>query len=222
MTIATRVKICGITRVEDAGHAAAAGTDAIGIIFYPPSARYVADLGAARSIAEAAGPLVTVTALFVNPETSWVEQVLRQVPVNLLQFHGDESEEFCSQFGRPYMKAIAMKPVTMESELNVSAAIAAYGSASAILLDAYHPKKAGGTGETFDWSRVPVDTGKPIVLAGGLTPENVALAVAQVRPYAVDVSGGVEAIIDGQPSRGIKDSNKVSAFIRRAKYGEDQ
>lgn len=217
MATGTRVKICGITRVDDARQAATAGTDAIGINFYPSSPRYVGDLGVARDIATAAGPFTTVTALFVNPQVAWVEQVLREVPVDLLQFHGDEPAAFCEQFCRPYMKVLRMKP-----ELDVQQAMALYGSANAILLDAYSPARVGGTGEVFDWSRVPTDASKPIVLAGGLTPANVAAAIAQTRPYAVDVSGGVEAVVDGQQAYGIKDSDKMTAFVRRAKFGDEQ
>lgn len=217
MAIGTRVKICGITRVEDASQAATAGADAIGINFYPPSSRYVGDLNLARDIAAAAGPFVTVAALFVDPEPQWVEQVLNKVPVGLLQFHGNESAAFCEQFSRPYIKAIPMKP-----ELDVQQEITCYASASGVLLDAYHPRQAGGTGEMFDWDRIPATAAKPIILAGGLTPGNVAGAVAQVNPYAVDVSGGVEAVVDGRQAYGIKDSDKVAAFVRHAKFGEDQ
>jgi len=216
MTIGTRVKICGITRVDDASQAAAAGADAIGLIFYPRSSRYLGDFGLAREIAAAVGPFVTVTALFVDPEVQWVEETLNQVPVGLLQFHGSESPAFCEQFSRPYIKAIPMKP-----GLDVQQDIARYASASAVLLDAYSASHAGGTGATFDWDRVPATAAKPIILAGGLTPENVASAVARVKPAAVDVSGGVEAVRAGQQAYGIKDSKKVAAFVRRAKFGED-
>jgi phosphoribosylanthranilate isomerase len=217
MLTGTRVKICGITRVDDARHAAAAGADALGLIFYPPSPRSLHDLQLAKDIAVAVGPFVTVTALFVNPEPRWVDQVLTQVPVGLLQFHGDESPAFCESFARPYMKALRMKP-----GLDVKASVEAYPNATAVLLDAYSPGCAGGTGETFDWDRVPAGAATPIVLAGGLTPDNVADAVARVKPYGVDVSGGVEASSGGQPAYGIKDSEKVAAFVRRAKCGEDQ
>ncbi len=216
MTIGTRVKICGITRVEDASQAAAAGADAIGLNFYPRSSRYVDDLGLARDIADAVGPFVTVTALFVDPEIQWVEQVLKTVPIGLLQFHGNEPAAFCEQFTHPYIKAIPMKP-----HLDVHQDIAHYASASGVLLDTYHPQHAGGTGEMFDWDRVPTAAAKPIILAGGLTPENVASAVARVKPAAVDVSGGVEVVTAGKQAYGIKDSEKVAAFVRRAKFGED-
>jgi phosphoribosylanthranilate isomerase len=216
MAIGTRVKICGITRVEDASQAATAGADAIGLIFYPRSSRYLGDFGLAREIAAAVGPFVTVTALFVDPEVQWVEQILNQVPVGLLQFHGGETPGFCEQFYRPYIKAIPMKP-----ELDVQKDIARFSSASAVLLDAYSASHAGGTGAIFDWDRVPATAAKPIILAGGLTPDNVAGAVARVNPAAVDVSGGVEVVRAGQQAYGIKDSEKVAAFVRRAKFGED-
>lgn len=192
-----------------------AGADAIGIILYPPSPRYVADLQLARDIAFAVGPFVTVTALFVDPEPRWVEQVLKQVPVNLLQFHGAESAAFCEQFSRPYIKALPMKP-----ELDVTQSIKLFGGASAILLDAYQPGKAGGTGATFDWNRVPASTEKPVILAGGLTPDNVIEAIQRTQPYAVDVSGGVEQSVEGRLNQGIKDSTKIADFVRRAKFGE--
>ncbi len=216
MALSTRVKICGITRVDDALVAGSAGADAIGIIFYPRSSRYVSDLGLAREIALAVGPFVTTTALFVDPEQAWVEQVLASVPVGLLQFHGSESASFCEQFGRPYIKALPMRP-----DLDVQQDIARYHGASGILLDAYNPAQAGGTGETFDWTRVPTDAHKPIILAGGLTPANVAAAVAQVTPAGVDVSGGVELSVDGEQQYGIKDSIKVVDFVRRAKFGDE-
>lgn len=215
MKTGTRVKICGITQVDDAHQAAIAGADAIGIIFYPPSPRYVADLQLARDIAFAVGPFVTATALFVDPEPRWVEQVLKEVPVNLLQFHGAESAAFCEQFSRPYIKALPMKP-----ELDVTQSIKLFGGASAILLDAYQPGKAGGTGATFDWNRVPASAEKPVILAGGLTPDNVIEAIQRTQPYAVDVSGGVEQSVEGRLNHGIKDSTKIADFVRRAKVGE--
>lgn len=200
-----RVKICGITSVEDAQHAVAAGADAIGLVFYEKSPRHVAQEQAAQ-IARAVGPFVTVVGLFVNASADEITSVLEGVDLHVLQFHGDENEAFCLQFRRPYMKALRMKP-----ELDVLQAMSAYPSASAILLDAYRAGVPGGTGETFDWSRVPRETEIPVVLAGGLTPENIEQAVAAVSVYGVDVSGGVEA------SKGRKNSQKVSTFIDRAK-----
>ena len=200
-----RVKICGITRTGDARAAVAAGADAIGLVFYPPSSRYV-DVDTAATVARSVGPFVTVTGLFVDSEADHIRQVLNQVPLQLLQFHGDETPEFCQQFDRPFIKALRMKP-----ELDVRSEMARYPQAVGFLLDAYHPAKPGGTGETFDWQRVPQQASVPIVLAGGLTPENVAAAVAATGVYAVDVSGGVEQ----QP--GLKSAHKIEQFVTNAR-----
>ena len=201
----TRVKICGITHSDDARGVIAAGADAIGLVFYEPSPRCVS-VATASQIASVAGPFVTVVGLFVDARAEFVEQVLEQVPLHLLQFHGRESRQYCEQFKRPYLKALRMKP-----ELDVMAAIEAYPSAAGILLDAYRKGVPGGTGETFDWNRVPASAACPIVLAGGLSVENIARAVAATAPYAVDVSGGVEF----EPGR--KDRRKVEQFIAAAK-----
>lgn len=184
---------------------ATAGADAIGLVFYPPSPRYV-EIDIARQIALQVGPFVSIVGLFVDATVDEVEVVLDQVPLHVLQFHGNESPEYCEQFRRPYMKALRMKPW-----LDVAAALTNYHSASAILLDAYRPGVPGGTGETFDWQRVPKERLKPVVLAGGLTPDNVVSAVIATKPYAVDVSGGVES------APGVKDAEKVATFIRRVK-----
>ncbi len=203
-----RVKICGITSVTDALVAVNAGADAIGLVFYEPSPRYI-DVELAEEIARAVGPFVTVVGLFVNAEKHVIEQALEKVPLHVLQFHGDESDEFCRQFSRPYLKAIRMR-----RDLNVEMAISQYNNAAGILLDAYTPGIPGGTGETFDWKRVPEKCFASIVLAGGLTPENVNRAVKCTSPYGVDVSGGVES------SPGIKDSVKVMTFVSNAKTNE--
>ncbi len=200
-----RVKVCGITSVEAAAQAADAGADAIGLVFYPPSSRYVDDWVLARDIALAAGPLTQVVGLFVNADTRFIETALREVPINTLQFHGDEAPEFCRQFSRPFIKALRMK-----AGLDVEIEAGRYADARGILLDSYKAGVPGGTGESFDWSRIPSDL-PHVLLAGGLNPANVAEAVRQVRPYAVDVSGGVES------APGIKQPEKVAAFIRRAK-----
>lgn len=197
----TRIKICGVTRPEDGVAAANAGADAIGLIFYGPSPRYVTNAQAGAVIA-ALPPFVTVVGLFVNVAEAKIREVLADVPLDLLQFHGDESADFCGRFGRPYIKALRMAP-----GLDVTATVAHYPDAQGVLLDTYTPGVAGGTGKVFDWESVPAELKKPIILAGGLTPENVATAVAQVRPYAVDVSGGVES------KKGIKDHKKIAAFI---------
>ena len=197
-----RVKICGITRVEDALQAVEAGADALGLVFYSPSPRNVS-LEQAAEIARAVSPFVVLTGLFVDAHPQQVEQVLGQVPLNLLQFHGGETAPYCRQFHRPYIKAVRMKP-----ELDPVEAMAAYPDARGILLDAYRPGVPGGTGDTFDWQRVPQNSGRQIILAGGLNPDNVAQAIRCAQPAAVDVSGGVES------SPGNKDPEKVRAFIR--------
>lgn len=208
MTPQTRVKICGITDPDDARVAAAAGADALGLVFYPPSSRAVTP-AEARVVAQAVGPFTTLVGLFVNAEEADVREALRQVPLQLLQFHGDESAEQCELYGRPYIKAIRMRP-----ELDLDAEMARYPGASGFLLDAYRKGVPGGTGETFEWDRVPKSASRPIILAGGLTPENVARAVSQTRPYAVDVSGGVER------APGRKDPQKIQHFIRNANNGD--
>ncbi|RYY01532.1 MAG: phosphoribosylanthranilate isomerase [Gammaproteobacteria bacterium] len=200
-----RVKICGITSVADAHVAVNAGTDAIGLVFYAASPRAVS-ITQAQVIADSVGPFVTVVGLFVDAEKAFIDDVLANVKLHVLQFHGNESREFCEQFQRPYMKAIRMRP-----ELDVTQAIGNYPGAAAILLDAYRPGIPGGTGETFDWQRVPRAATRPIVLAGGLTAENVALAIQSTQIYGVDVSGGVES------APGQKDTKKVEQFIHNAK-----
>jgi len=202
---AIRVKICGITSVADAQVAVNAGADAIGLVFYAASPRAVS-ITQAQVIADSVGPFVTVVGLFVDAEKAFIDDVLANVKLHVLQFHGNESREFCEQFQRPYMKAIRMRP-----ELDVTQAIDNYPGAAAILLDAYRPGIPGGTGETFDWQRVPPAATRPIVLAGGLTAENVALAIQSTQIYGVDVSGGVES------APGQKDTKKVEQFIHNAK-----
>ncbi|BAN47746.1 phosphoribosylanthranilate isomerase [Metapseudomonas resinovorans] len=202
---AVRIKICGITRIEDALAAVAAGADAIGFVFYAKSPRAVTP-AQARSIIAALPPFVTTVGLFVDMPRAELRQLLGEVPLDLLQFHGDESAEDCAGFGRPYIKALRVKPGD-----DIAAAVSRYPEASGLLLDTYVPGVPGGTGEAFDWSLVPQDAAKPLILAGGLTPDNVGEAVRQVRPYAVDVSGGVEA------AKGIKDAAKIQAFIQRAR-----
>jgi phosphoribosylanthranilate isomerase len=198
----TRVKICGITRVEDALVAARAGADAVGLIFYPNSARHI-ESGLAADICSALPPFVTTVGLFVSPATSEVDSVLNQVPLGLLQFHGDESAEFCAQFDRPYIKAVRVRP-----GMDLIQYAAQYRSAKALLADAFVEGQAGGTGLTFDWRLIPAALPLPLILSGGLTPHNVGDGIRAVRPWAVDVSSGVEA------TPGIKDANKIIAFIR--------
>jgi phosphoribosylanthranilate isomerase len=197
----TRVKICGITRVEDGLAAAAAGADAIGLVFYAASPRAVSVTQAA-AICAALPPFVTTVGLFVDADADHIARVLAQVPLALLQFHGNESALDCTRYGRPYIKALRMR-----ENSDIDAEWTTYASAQALLLDTYKAGVPGGTGETFDWRRVPAQYADRIVLAGGLNPENVDAAVRKVRPYAVDVSGGVEA------APGLKDHARIRAFI---------
>jgi phosphoribosylanthranilate isomerase len=201
----TRIKICGITSVEDAIAATDAGANALGLVFYAASPRAVV-VEQARAIALAVGPFVSVTGLFVDADPEFVHSVLNRVPLQLLQFHGDESVAYCESFKRSYMKAIRMR-----EGLDVNAAIAGYATASGVLLDAYRPGVPGGTGETFDWMRVPKNTSTPLILAGGLDAANVEQAIALTGVYGVDVSGGVES------APGKKDHSKLTAFINNAR-----
>lgn len=201
----TRVKICGITRSQDALAAARAGADAIGLVFAPESPRRVT-LAQAVAIAQALPPFVSTVALFVNAERAEVEAVLEGLRPDLLQFHGDETPEYCASFGVPYIKAVRIRP-----GLDLLQFEAAHGGARGLLLDAYHPQRHGGTGERFDWNLIPAGLTKPVILAGGLTPDNVAEAIRSVRPWAVDVSSGVEA------SPGIKDRAAIGRFIQEVR-----
>lgn len=198
----TRVKFCGIMRREDAIQAVRLGADAIGLVFYPESPRAVSPQQAYQ-IVRGLPPFVTVVGLFVNAASHYLQQILNRVPIDILQFHGEESPEDCSHYGRAYIKAIRMA-----EGVDLPSLARAYESASALLLDTYQAGVPGGTGRAFDWKRVPKNFSKAVILAGGLTPENIAQAVMQVRPYAVDVSGGVER------SKGVKDAAKMVAFMR--------
>lgn len=203
--MSTRVKICGITNLGDALAAVEAGADALGFVFYAPSKRYVTPEQAGEIIRKLP-PFVTTVGLFVNADVDFVETVLATAQLDLLQFHGDESNADCVRFGRPFIKALRVKP-----DLDLMQAFSAYPDARGILLDAYRPGVPGGTGEVFDWDLIPDEIAGAITLAGGLDATNVARAVAAVGPYAVDVSGGVEA------APGQKDGAKVSAFVEAAK-----
>ena len=194
-----RVKICGLTRLEDVLVAVEAGADAIGLVFYPPSPRYV-DLDKAAELARAVPPFVTIVGLFVNADPALVRETLAVVPIHLLQFHGDEDEAYCRQFDRPYMKAARVRP-----GMDLVQYAPAFPSAQAILLDAFVDGFGGG-GKVFDWSLIPPALGKPLVLSGGLDAANVGEAIVRVRPAALDVSSGVEA------AKGIKDAEKIRAF----------
>ncbi len=197
----TRVKICGITRPEDGQEAARLGVDAIGLVFYAPSPRAV-DVEQALEISAALPPFVTRVGLFVNAERAAIESILARVPLDLLQFHGDETPDACEGFSRPYIKALRVRP-----DLDVAAEVRRYAGAAGILLDAFQEGVPGGTGRSFDWAQIPAGLDRPLILAGGLDAGNVAAAIAQVRPYAVDVSGGVEA------AKGIKDPQRMAAFL---------
>lgn len=199
-----RVKICGITRPENGVAAALAGADAIGLVFHAPSPRAVTVEQASAIIAKLP-PFICKVGLFVDASAERVREHLQRLPLDLLQFHGDESPEYCQEFGHPYIKAIRMRP-----ELDVMAAMNDYAGAAGLLLDAWHPAVQGGSGESFDWERIPAERPRPLILAGGLHPGNVATAVAATRPWAVDVSSGVEQ------SKGIKDPAKIAAFIQGA------
>lgn len=206
----TRIKFCGITRVEDARSAVDAGADAIGLVFHPESPRYVTPEDA-RNIAAAVPALVSVVGLFVNPAPEQVEAVLQEVRIDLLQFHGDEDQAFCAAFGRPWMKALRVRP-----GMDVAGRIGAYPQAAAILLDAWHPQVAGGTGAGFDWNLIENSLPRErLVLAGGLDADNVAGAIARVRPFAVDVSSGIET------APGRKSAAAMQAFYKAVNSGSE-
>ncbi|MCX7893223.1 MAG: phosphoribosylanthranilate isomerase [Burkholderiales bacterium] len=204
----TRIKICGITSVADALAAAAAGADAVGLVFYPPSPRAVTPARAAE-IVRALPPFVTAVGLFVNPDPAEVEATLGACPLGLLQFHGDEPPDLCERFGRPYLKAARVR-----AGVDLLESLAPYAAAAGWLLDAYRPGEYGGTGATFDWGLIPRGLRRPVVLSGGLTPENVAEGVRRVRPWAVDVSSGVES------AKGIKDAARIAAFVAGVRHAD--
>ncbi|WP_029933940.1 phosphoribosylanthranilate isomerase [Thiomicrospira pelophila] len=197
-----RVKICGITRPEDAVAAAKAGADAIGLVFYEPSPRAVT-IEQAKLIIKNLPAFVTTTALFVDADPVLIKQVIDEVKIDLLQFHGEETAEFCRQFSRPYIKAVAM-----QADTDVMQLAEIYKDARALLLDTYKPGVPGGTGEVFNWQWIPKSSMKPIVLAGGLTLENIQRALAIPNVWAMDVSGGVEL------EKGIKSPQKITDFIQ--------
>ena len=202
----TRVKICGITRRQDAEFSVEMGADALGLVFYPPSPRAVT-VAQAQEIITGLPPFISLVALFVDAEPEEVKACLAALPIGILQFHGDESAEYCEQFNHPYMKALRMR-----EGMDLKAEVGRYASASAILVDSYQPGVPGGTGQVFDWSLI-TDINMPLVLAGGLDAHNVAQAIEQVQPYAVDVSGGVEQ------AKGIKDNMKISDFMQEVVNG---
>jgi len=204
----TRVKICGITREEDALSAAHSGADAIGLVFYRLSPRHVS-IGLAAKLAAVLPPFVSVVGLFVNADSSFVRKVLADVPLDLMQFHGDETPEYCVQFGKPYLKAIRVK-----AGVDLLQCALDFRDAKGLLLDAHVEGVPGGTGKAFDWTLVPGNIPLPVILSGGLAVENVAAAIKQVKPYAVDVSSGVEA------GKGIKDAAKIARFMQEVKRAD--
>ncbi len=197
----TRIKICGITRIEDALNAAYLGVDAIGLVFYAKSPRAVT-ITQAQAIIQALPAFVTTVGLFVDEETETVKHILDQVPLDVLQFHGAENPAYCIQFNRPYIKALRV-----HKDTDIKAYASQYHQAQAILLDTYVKGVKGGTGEIFNWQLVPQNCNQAFIIAGGLTAENLPLLIKQLKPYAVDVSGGVEL------TKGIKDKIKMAAFI---------
>jgi phosphoribosylanthranilate isomerase len=202
----TRIKICGITRPGDGVAAARAGADAIGLVFYPPSPRFLS-VERAREIRDALPPFVQAVALFVNPDAAQVAQVIGRVHPAMLQFHGDEQPGFCAQFGLPYVKACRVKKGVSALEY-----LRPFSGAAAWLFDSHVPEY-GGVGESFDWSLVP-SSDKPVILSGGLSEANVAAAIRQLRPWGVDVSSGVES------AKGVKDAAKIAAFITEARNAD--
>lgn len=203
----TRIKICGLTREQDLDAAVAAGADALGFVFYPPSPRFL-DAGRAAALAARVPPFVTRVGLFVNAEPAAVRATLAAVPLDLLQFHGDEDAGYCAQFGRPYLKAARVRP-----GLDLVEYARSYPSAAGLLLDAY-VEGYGGAGQTFDWSLIPETLPLPMILSGGLDADNVGEAVRRLRPWAVDVSSGVEV------AKGIKDAVKMTAFVAAVKKAD--
>ena len=207
----TRVKICGITREADAIAAAQAGADAIGLVFSPPSPRYLS-AERALEIRDALPPFVQTVALFVNPDAAQVAQVLGRVRPSMLQFHGEETPQFCAQFGMPYVKACRVKS-GVRAQVDLLEYLRPFSGAAAWLLDS-HVEAYGGVGESFDWSLVPARRDRPVILSGGLARDNVAEAIRRVRPWGVDVSSGVES------AKGIKDAAKIAAFIAEVRNAD--
>jgi phosphoribosylanthranilate isomerase len=199
-----KIKICGFTQAENAKQASMLGIDAIGLVFYDKSPRHV-EVEDAIDIVNSLPPFINRVGLFVNAETSFIDEILCEVPIDTLQFHGDENPEQCSQYGMPFIKALRVNRETDIAKLAID-----YSQASGLLLDSFDESSYGGTGKSFNWSLVNVEIDMPIILAGGLRPETVAEAIRQLNPYAVDVSSGVES------SKGIKDIDKIKQFIEQA------
>ncbi len=209
-TTRTRVKICGITRVDDAICAVNEGADALGLVFYEPSPRAIS-IESAIEIAAHVAPFVSLVGLFVNAQREQIESICSQVPLSLLQFHGDESAAECEGYNTPYIKAIRV-----QQRGDVVDAAVNYRQARGLLVDAYKSGVPGGTGETFDWDLLPDNLDVPLILAGGLNPENVRTAISRVKPFAVDVSGGVEQ------AKGVKDHAKITSFLREVARSQNE
>ncbi len=203
--MSVRVKVCGITRSEDACIAARLGADAIGFVFWRKSPRYVSP-ETARLITDSLPAFITTVGVYVDPDAAWVEETSQKVRLSLLQFHGDETSDFCNQFSLPYIKAVRVK-----ADTDLLQYANCYSTAKGLLLDTYAAGMPGGTGERFDWQLIPLHLPLPMILSGGLNPENVEMAIRQTRPWAVDVSSGVEA------AKGIKDEQKIYAFMQGVK-----
>jgi phosphoribosylanthranilate isomerase len=198
-----KIKICGFTNAENAREASFLGIDAIGLVFYDKSPRFV-EVETALKIVNALPPFINRVGLFVDADSSFIDEVLCEVPLNTLQFHGDESPVECSQYAMPFIKALRVT-----AEMDIAKMAENYHQSSGLLLDAFNKNTYGGTGETFDWGLAKVDINLPIILAGGLNPDTVADAISQANPYAVDVSSGVES------AKGIKDIDKIKKFIQQ-------
>ena len=208
LSMRTRVKFCGLTRLADVDAAVALGVDAIGLVFHPASPRGV-DAAQAAQLVAAVPAFVTTVGLFVDAEAERVRSVLEQVPLAALQFHGAEPADYCCSFGRPWIKSVAVR-----AGVDVKAEAQRFAGAGSLLLDTYDPALAGGTGRSFDWGLVPPEQAQRIILAGGLTAANVADAIRQLRPYAVDVSGGIEQ------AKGVKDPDKMTDFMKGVRDGD--
>jgi phosphoribosylanthranilate isomerase len=212
----TRVKICGITCIEDGLAAAHAGADAVGLVFWPGTPRRVS-FERARAIADALPAFVSVVGLFVDPAPEEVHAALAALPLDLLQFHGNEAPELCASFACPYIKAVPVKP-----GIDLLQYASRYAGARGWLFDAFQPGGLpGGTGTSFDWAQIPGGLSRPLILSGGLSAQNVGAAVKAVRPWAVDVSSGVEVDgDDGKPKKGVKSPSKIAAFVREVRNAD--
>ena len=213
----TRIKFCGITRVEDMEQAVSLGVDAVGLVFAPGSPRHV-DVQQACTLIDRCGPFVTRVGLFMDQDAGTIKNITKHVPLDMLQFHGNESEQFCTSFGMPYLKSVAMGSLkndcSANNQLSESKDACGYLTASALLLDSHELGQPGGSGKTFDWQNVPVFN-LPIIVAGGLNAVNVGDAIKQLKPYAVDVSSGIES------SKGKKDINKMRDFVKSVRIANE-